>query len=66
MAAARAAAGPPWVGAMASGGSSPEYDVAVVGYGPTGAVLANLLGRAGLRVLVVERAAATSADLRHG
>ena len=34
------------------------YDVAIVGYGPTGATLANLLGQAGLRVLVLEREAA--------
>jgi 3-(3-hydroxy-phenyl)propionate hydroxylase len=31
------------------------YDVAVVGYGPTGVTAANLLGAMGLRVLVVER-----------
>jgi 3-(3-hydroxy-phenyl)propionate hydroxylase len=31
------------------------YDVAVVGYGPVGVTAANLLGRMGLRVLVVER-----------
>lgn len=31
------------------------YDVAVAGFGPTGATLAGLLGRRGLRVLVVER-----------
>lgn len=32
------------------------YDVAVVGYGPVGAAAANLLGAAGLRTLVLERA----------
>lgn len=32
-----------------------RYDVAVVGYGPVGVTAANLLGRMGLRVLVVER-----------
>ncbi len=31
------------------------YDVAVIGYGPTGATAANLLGRMGLTVLVIER-----------
>ena len=31
------------------------YDVAVIGYGPTGATAANLLGRLGVKVLVVER-----------
>jgi 3-(3-hydroxy-phenyl)propionate hydroxylase len=36
--------------------STPDtYDVAVIGYGPTGATAANLLGRLGLRVVVVER-----------
>ncbi|MEY4580753.1 MAG: hypothetical protein RL701_5456 [Pseudomonadota bacterium] len=33
----------------------PVYDVAVVGYGPTGVVAAALLGQAGLRVHVCER-----------
>jgi 3-(3-hydroxy-phenyl)propionate hydroxylase len=33
----------------------PIYDVAVIGYGPTGATAANLLGRLGLNVLVIER-----------
>ncbi|ORV05564.1 bifunctional 3-(3-hydroxy-phenyl)propionate/3-hydroxycinnamic acid hydroxylase [Mycolicibacterium fallax] len=31
------------------------YDVAVIGYGPTGATAANLLGQQGLRVAVIER-----------
>ena len=35
----------------------PEYDVAIVGYGPVGAVLANLLANHGLKIVVVERAA---------
>ncbi|QUS37408.1 bifunctional 3-(3-hydroxy-phenyl)propionate/3-hydroxycinnamic acid hydroxylase [Falsirhodobacter algicola] len=34
---------------------TPEWDVTVVGCGPVGAYAANLLGRAGLRVLVLER-----------
>ncbi|MEP0944650.1 MAG: bifunctional 3-(3-hydroxy-phenyl)propionate/3-hydroxycinnamic acid hydroxylase [Rhizobiaceae bacterium] len=32
-----------------------HYDVAIVGYGPTGATLANLLGQLGVRVFVVDR-----------
>ena len=35
--------------------SSDTYDVAVIGYGPTGATAANLLGQRGLKVLVVDR-----------
>src|SRR3984893_6937496 len=35
--------------------SRDTYDVAVIGYGPTGATAANLLGQMGLKVLVVER-----------
>ncbi|MEU1184557.1 bifunctional 3-(3-hydroxy-phenyl)propionate/3-hydroxycinnamic acid hydroxylase [Streptomyces sp. NPDC005820] len=31
------------------------YDVAVIGYGPTGVTAANLLGAAGLKVVVLER-----------
>ncbi|KRE27618.1 FAD-binding monooxygenase [Mycobacterium sp. Soil538] len=31
------------------------YDVAIVGYGPVGATAANLLGRSGLDVVVIER-----------
>jgi 3-(3-hydroxy-phenyl)propionate hydroxylase len=34
-----------------------RYDVIICGYGPVGAVLANLLGQRGLRVAVFERAA---------
>jgi len=33
-----------------------QFDVAIVGFGPTGASLANLLGRDGIRTLVIERA----------
>jgi 3-(3-hydroxy-phenyl)propionate hydroxylase len=33
----------------------PEYDVVIVGCGPVGATLANLLGLCGVRVLVLER-----------
>jgi 3-(3-hydroxy-phenyl)propionate hydroxylase len=36
-------------------GVRPGYDVAVVGFGPAGAVCAGLLGRLGLRTLVVDR-----------
>jgi 3-(3-hydroxy-phenyl)propionate hydroxylase len=32
-----------------------QYDVVISGYGPTGAVAANLLGKRGLRVLVVDQ-----------
>ena len=35
--------------------AEPDFDVALVGFGPVGALLANLLGRHGLRVLVLER-----------
>ena len=33
----------------------PDYDVAIVGYGPVGAALANLLGMSGLKVAVQGR-----------
>jgi 3-(3-hydroxy-phenyl)propionate hydroxylase len=36
-------------------GAAPEFDVAIVGYGPTGAVAACWLGQAGVRTLVVEK-----------
>jgi 3-(3-hydroxy-phenyl)propionate hydroxylase len=32
-----------------------RYDVLIVGFGPVGAVAANLLGQAGVRVLVIEK-----------
>lgn len=35
--------------------SAPDYDVVIVGFGPVGAVAANLLGRADHRVLIVDR-----------
>jgi 3-(3-hydroxy-phenyl)propionate hydroxylase len=34
-----------------------EFDIAIIGYGPTGATLANLLGQLGHRVVVLEREA---------
>jgi len=34
-----------------------DFDVVIVGYGPVGATLANLLGQSGLRVAVFEREA---------
>ncbi|WP_406196009.1 bifunctional 3-(3-hydroxy-phenyl)propionate/3-hydroxycinnamic acid hydroxylase [Streptomyces sp. NBC_01017] len=40
------------------------YDVAVIGYGPTGVTAANLLGAAGLRVVVLERDAEIYARAR--
>ena len=36
---------------------SNKFDVAVIGYGPTGATLANLLGQYGISVVVIEREA---------
>jgi len=43
------------VGLPARPAAATRYDVAVVGYGPTGATAANLLGQLGLKVLVVDR-----------
>lgn len=40
-----------------SAGKPRRFDVAIIGYGPVGATLANLLGQAGLRVAVFEREA---------
>ncbi|MCI3270773.1 bifunctional 3-(3-hydroxy-phenyl)propionate/3-hydroxycinnamic acid hydroxylase MhpA [Streptomyces cylindrosporus] len=37
------------------GAAEGSYDVAVIGYGPTGVTAANLLGAMGLRVVVLER-----------
>ena len=42
---------------MADAASDAVFDVAIVGFGPSGAVAAALLGQAGLKVLVVDRAA---------
>ena len=41
--------------AARSAEAAPEFDVCIVGYGPVGAALANLLGVSGLRVIVLER-----------
>jgi 3-(3-hydroxy-phenyl)propionate hydroxylase len=35
-----------------------EYDVAIVGYGPVGAIFANLLANYGLKIAIIERAGA--------
>jgi 3-(3-hydroxy-phenyl)propionate hydroxylase len=40
------------------------YDVAIVGYGPTGATAANLLGQMGLKVVVIDREAEVYANAR--
>jgi 3-(3-hydroxy-phenyl)propionate hydroxylase len=40
------------------------YDVAIVGYGPTGATAANLLGQMGLKVVVIDREADVYANAR--
>jgi 3-(3-hydroxy-phenyl)propionate hydroxylase len=42
------------------------FDVAIVGYGPVGATLANLLGQAGLSVVVLEREASVYHHPRAG
>ncbi len=38
-------------------GAETDYEVAIVGCGPVGALAANLFGRAGVRTLVIEREA---------
>ncbi|WP_322656306.1 bifunctional 3-(3-hydroxy-phenyl)propionate/3-hydroxycinnamic acid hydroxylase [Streptomyces justiciae] len=48
----------------AEGSESSTYDVAVIGYGPTGVTAANLLGAMGLRVVVLERDAEVFARAR--
>ncbi len=35
--------------------ASPDFDVCIIGYGPVGASLANLLGQSGLKTVVLER-----------
>ncbi|MGF2213355.1 bifunctional 3-(3-hydroxy-phenyl)propionate/3-hydroxycinnamic acid hydroxylase [Streptomyces albidoflavus] len=47
-----------------AGTGDDAYDVAVIGYGPTGVTAANLLGAMGLRVVVVERDAAVFSRAR--
>jgi 3-(3-hydroxy-phenyl)propionate hydroxylase len=42
---------------MSSHVPAPQFDVCIIGYGPVGAALANLLGMGGLRVAVLEREA---------
>jgi len=41
-----------------------RYSVAIIGAGPTGLVLANLLGKAGIRTLLVEANPATVGEPR--
>ncbi|KPI07591.1 monooxygenase FAD-binding protein [Actinobacteria bacterium OK074] len=48
----------------AIGAGDTAYDVAVIGYGPTGVTAANLLGAMGLRVVVFERDAEVYARAR--
>ena len=40
---------------QAKGSPANPYNVAIVGYGPVGAALANLLGLYGINVLVLDR-----------
>lgn len=48
----------------AEGAFAPRYPVAIVGAGPTGLMLANLLGRYGTRALLIERNAETVGEPR--
>ena len=41
-----------------------DFDVAIIGYGPAGATLAGLLGRAGIRVGVFDKATSVFAQPR--
>lgn len=45
-------------------GTSERYDVIIVGAGPTGLLLANFLGSAGIRTLVIERNPSTVGEPR--
>ena len=42
-------------GEFGKGAVNYEADVAIIGYGPAGATLANLLGQSGISTLVLER-----------
>jgi 3-(3-hydroxy-phenyl)propionate hydroxylase len=44
--------------------AQPTYDVAIVGYGPTGAAAANLLGQLDVKVVVIDREAEVYANAR--
>lgn len=55
MAVRRSASGPPAATVSHRSRLREAYDVAIVGYGPTGATLANLLAMLGLKVAVLER-----------
>src|ERR1700689_566407 len=39
----------------AAAAAAPQFDICIIGCGPVGAALANLLGMSGLRVVVLER-----------
>ncbi|MCM2393741.1 bifunctional 3-(3-hydroxy-phenyl)propionate/3-hydroxycinnamic acid hydroxylase [Streptomyces albipurpureus] len=52
---ANESAGLPTPGNASTRHQDPGYEVAIIGFGPVGMVLAGLLGRRGIRVLVVEK-----------